>query len=895
MRIKTSFYFVFIAVVIIGGPFLVEDVWADSGTCFFNQVNCNNTEYCDAGRGGELVDCSVSQASLSVTISGGKNQFEDVYYYGQLCVEDLSGEQPARCTWVGTDYQDIPPPQSGDPNDYNRTFQWTVTAAGSTKFNVAHFNFVMVQSRGTNAVQFGWNLDVQSQCIQCFDAPTVVIQANGSSDSTTIDYNSSATLAWDSTDAGSCEASSGWSGSKSTSGSESTGNLTSGQNFVLTCYGVGGTSASDSVTVNVNDAPAPPPPPPPPPSTGPPPPGVLTCSPKNQTVGVNQTASFSATGGSGGYTWFANDAIPDNGSGSTFSAFYASPDSGKTVRVYSNGVEAQCFVVITSQPTLTPSDPDGFGEQNPDFMVDICMGNKTPPCPHQKVTVPVGYVIPFTSWHTRNGGESWSDVTNSGGWGMCNGSRNPNPNEDFDFDTNYNQSCQAGYCSTCRGARFEPADQTTAPSQPGLFRTIVTNTNDCKEGSNNSGCKFIKASNEGEEEFMALRIIPGPAGWLRCNGQDDACTIDSGQSVTISWQADNMGVYPSNCSIASTEWTGFSGSQNTGPLTATKTYDLQCTRFYGSANEFFATYNDSVTVNVTVLPPEADLRCGNSNGPCNLAYGGTTQIEWCGNSAQTCANASACSVTRNGSFWASGLSGSLSSGFLAPGTYTYRLECTGDGITSDSVDVVMSVPTPTVSNVSIAQPEYCFSGPGGTISWTYSDPANSPQTSYQLQVSTNNGFSNIIHDTGQVNSSSSAYSVPPGVLQFNNTYYTRVRVWNSYGGVSSWSGSSSWSTPPYAYPQVNFTWSPAKPAQNQNAQFTDQTVFGGGSVAGRRWNWTFGDGSTATSQNPQHAYTQTGSYTVSLTATDAANQSCSIQKQLTIQKPIPVIKEVAPK
>ena len=211
MRIKKYFYFVFIAVVIIGGPFLVEDVWADSGTCFFNQVNCNNTEYCDAGRGGELVDCSVSQASLSVTISGGKNQFEDVYYYGQLCVEDLSGEQPARCTWVGTDYQDIPPPQSGDPNDYNRTFQWTVTAAGSTKFNVARFNFVMVQSRGTNAVQFGWNLDVQSQCIQCFDAPTVVIRANESSDSTTIDYNSSATLAWDSTDAGSCEASSGWS------------------------------------------------------------------------------------------------------------------------------------------------------------------------------------------------------------------------------------------------------------------------------------------------------------------------------------------------------------------------------------------------------------------------------------------------------------------------------------------------------------------------------------------------------------------------------------------------------------------------------------------------------------------------------------------------------------
>src|SRR3989338_11537634 len=108
MRIKKYFYFVFIAVVIIGGPFLVEDVWADSGTCFYNEVNCSNEEYCDAGRGGELVDCYAQSAQGSVTINGGKNQFEDVHYYGILCVYKIyDEEQSPSCTFFDVDYQDI--------------------------------------------------------------------------------------------------------------------------------------------------------------------------------------------------------------------------------------------------------------------------------------------------------------------------------------------------------------------------------------------------------------------------------------------------------------------------------------------------------------------------------------------------------------------------------------------------------------------------------------------------------------------------------------------------------------------------------------------------------------------------------------------------------------------
>jgi hypothetical protein len=81
------------------------------------------------------------------------------------------------------------------------------------------------------------------------------------------------TLTWSSTNATTCTASSGWSGTKATSGSQSTGALTASGNYTLTCTGAGG-SASRSTTVTV--AGTPPPPPPPQPSQVPPAPPPLT-------------------------------------------------------------------------------------------------------------------------------------------------------------------------------------------------------------------------------------------------------------------------------------------------------------------------------------------------------------------------------------------------------------------------------------------------------------------------------------------------------------------------------------------------------------------------------------------------------------------------------------------
>lgn len=64
-------------------------------------------------------------------------------------------------------------------------------------------------------------------------------------------------------------------------------------------------------------------------------------------------------------------------------------------------------------------------------------------------------------------------------------------------------------------------------------------------------------------------------------------------------------------------------------------------------------------------------------------------------------------------------------------------------------------------------------------------------------------------------------------------------------------------------------------------KFTDLTTNGATS-----WSWNFGDGQTATTQNPTHQYTANGVYTVTLTATNAyGNNSKTLTNYITVSKP----------
>ena len=82
-------------------------------------------------------------------------------------------------------------------------------------------------------------------------APTVQLQA----DPTNVVVGGTSTLTWSSTDADTCQASDGWSGVRSPSGSETTGPINAATTFTLECNGAGGSgTASATVTIQAGNS-----------------------------------------------------------------------------------------------------------------------------------------------------------------------------------------------------------------------------------------------------------------------------------------------------------------------------------------------------------------------------------------------------------------------------------------------------------------------------------------------------------------------------------------------------------------------------------------------------------------------------------------------------------------
>ena len=429
---------------------------------------------------------------------------------------------------------------------------------------------------------------------------------------------------------------------------------------------------------------------------------------------------------------------------------------------------------------------------------------------------------------------------------------------------------------------------------------------------------------------------PTPTVDIKANGSNGPITLSYNTAATLSWSSSNT----SSCT-ASGDWSGSKilntpPTESTGNLTSSRTYTLTCNGVGGSVS-------DTVTVNVSAPPPiDMDLRVngenhGTSQDALTVTPGQTVYFTW-----SSSGRASRYCRTFNGnSGWAQP-SVPVSYGdsnqwqqtglqFTAPsalGTYEYSAICEQDdsfGLRkleknilsflrihfafaaivsdSDSVFVQVSAQSPNnPTNVTVTPPDYCISGPAATIGWTYSDPAGSPQTAYEVQMDEQGSFSDPEYQTGKVMSNSNSNFTGQGILLFGKTYKTRVRVWNSYDKVSGWTvASGNFNTPAYAYPQVDFSWTAngvlnnPSPPVNKPVTFTDLTVFYG-NPNGRQWNWSFGDSGSSTTQNPSHTYSTEGTYYVTLTATDNANQFCSKTKgPLIIQKPIPKWREIAPR
>jgi uncharacterized protein YegL len=76
-------------------------------------------------------------------------------------------------------------------------------------------------------------------------------------------------------------------------------------------------------------------------------------------------------------------------------------------------------------------------------------------------------------------------------------------------------------------------------------------------------------------------------------------------------------------------------------------------------------------------------------------------------------------------------------------------------------------------------------------------------------------------------------------------------------------------------PTVNFEFLPAEPKANEPITFIDRSTDDVRIVA---WEWNFGDGTSASEQNPVHRYRADGSYSVTLTVTDTDGERASATK-----------------
>jgi serine protease len=109
------------------------------------------------------------------------------------------------------------------------------------------------------------------------------------------------------------------------------------------------------------------------------------------------------------------------------------------------------------------------------------------------------------------------------------------------------------------------------------------------------------------------------------------------------------------------------------------------------------------------------------------------------------------------------------------------------------------------------------------------------------------------------------------------TYYVRVKAYSTFSGVSLTGSYSTGST--NTAPTANFTSS----TSGLTATFTDTSTDAQNNITSRSWN--FGDGTTSTATNPSKTYAAAGTYTVTLTVTDAGGLTSTKSSSVTVTAP----------
>lgn len=442
----------------------------------------------------------------------------------------------------------------------------------------------------------------------------------------------------------------------------------------------------------------------------------------------------------------------------------------------------------------------------------------------------------------------------------------------------------------------------------------------CRGGSTTITENTVRECTNGCSGGACLAASP-PTVDLKIDGQDSfGSCIGSGLPHTISWSSSNA----TSCSGSMTAnicagnpcggWSGpkpLSGSINLNPPDTIRndgTFTLTCSGPGG-------TRSDSVYVGICdpdncsdECNPSGSTRCfdPNTRQTCGN-YDVDRCTEWGNN---TLCGLDVCSTVEPCRWVDSFCSAGACSSSIAIDTSCTGL-CPSGQCNPDGTCVGGLWPPPT--NLTSQSPlNYCTAPLSVRLGWTLGNPALQ-QAAYEVQICSDSSCSNVLPappSSGKVCNGNQEYAISSG-LNYNTTYWWRVRVWNTGAdgvscnqddSVSNWSSVASFTTVAHRPPEPNFYTTPPFVRAGQEIQFNNTSKCYTVSApttpydcitGSNSYFWDFDDGTTSLLPQPTHEYSLAGTYAVDLTVTDDMG-SCTLRDKMVSVSPLPFWKEVAP-
>ncbi len=411
--------------------------------------------------------------------------------------------------------------------------------------------------------------------------PTVTLSANP----TSVPSGATTTLNWSSTDASGCTASGGWSGTRATSGTETSPALTANTTFTLTCTNGQGGSTSRSVTVTVASA-------------TPPPTVNFSASPVSVAVGGSSTLSWTttnATSCTGSGAWSGNKSVP-NGSQSvgplnvaaTYNLSCMGP-GGTTQRSVTVSILPAPTISFSANPTSVTAGGRStltWSSQNSTGCTasGAWAGNKAASGSEQSPVINATSTFNLTC--TGAGGSAGQSVT------VTVNASPPPPAPTISLSANPTSVTAGGRSTltwnsqnattcTASGAWTGTKPVSGSEQSPVINATATFNLNCTGAGGST-----------GRSVTVTVNASPPPPPAPTATLSASPTSVDVNGTSMLSWSSTNA-----TACTASGAWSGAkapSGSQATAALTNTATYSLTCSGAGGTSSQ--------QNVTVTVVP-----------------------------------------------------------------------------------------------------------------------------------------------------------------------------------------------------------------------------------------------------------------------------------------------------